>query len=125
MNFLNGYDTNPDDNVRKDVHEMLDELRAVNVRMFTFPFDQTLKRKMVVYALSHEEARVVVKGSPESIAEITNTDITDITVEMAQMDKGLKLLSYATKVIRMEEIRDIQQQMEKGIDMDESGALRQ
>jgi len=38
---------------------------------------------------------------------------------------GLKLLSYATKVIKMDEVRGIQQEMEKGIDMDESGTLRQ
>jgi hypothetical protein len=37
---------------------------------------------------------------------------------------GLKLLSYATKVIKMDEVRAIQQQMEQGIDMDESGTLR-
>lgn len=101
MNFLNGCDP------EHDVHEMLDNLRTEKVRLFTFPFDQSLKRKMTVYALSHEEARVVVKGSPESIGEISGEDLSQIATEMAQT--GLKLISYATRVIKMDEVRDIQQ----------------
>lgn len=49
---------------------MLDELRSFKKRIFTFPFDQKYKTKIVVYEISEEEARVVVKGAPESIREI-------------------------------------------------------
>jgi magnesium-transporting ATPase (P-type) len=80
INFLNGCDNQPDERLRKDVHEQLDDLRAQKVRLFTFPFDQKLKRKMTVYALSEEEARVVVKGSPESISTVTGYDLKDISI---------------------------------------------
>lgn len=64
MNLLNG--VNPE----KDTREMLDELRRSQVRLFTFPFDQLLKRKMTVYQIDDDTARVVVKGAPEEIIKI-------------------------------------------------------
>lgn len=81
---------------------MLEDLRSNQVRLFTFPFDQKYKNKMTVYSISEGEARVVIKGSPESIGEITGQDVESTCLTMAQ--EGMKLLSYATKVVSMDEI---------------------
>jgi hypothetical protein len=45
LNMLNGV------NSVMDVREMLLELRSNKQELFSFPFDQTLKRKTVVYAI--------------------------------------------------------------------------
>lgn len=37
----------------------------------------------------------------------------------------MKIISYATKVVPLDEITEIQNQMEQGIDMEESGGLRE
>lgn len=68
LDLLNGVD--PD----FDAREMLVNLRQNKREMFSFPFDQKLKRKTVVYQVSDESAWVVVKGAPESIAELTEAD---------------------------------------------------
>lgn len=100
INILNGVDS------EKDARMMLDELRATQVRLFTFPFDQSKKCKMTVYGISEDEARVVVKGAPETISEITGSDVEGSAISMAQ--EGMKMLSYATKVVTMDEIKEIQ-----------------
>jgi magnesium-transporting ATPase (P-type) len=113
---LNGVDP------EKDARMLLEELRSTQQRLFTFPFDQKLKCKMTVYAISEDEARVVIKGAPETISEITGTDVEGHAISMAI--EGMKMLSYATRVVSMDEIKDIQDQMEQGIELDESDDLR-
>jgi magnesium-transporting ATPase (P-type) len=66
MHFLNGV------NEYYDAHELLENLRSEKIRLFTFPFDQRYKRMVTVYAISPDEARIVVKGAPEVIGELTN-----------------------------------------------------
>ena len=113
LNMLNGVDPNV------DAREMLKNLRATSRQLFSLPFDQTLKRKTVVYQISNEEARVVVKGSPESIAEVmiaSNGEPEDLPAQIEQFcaplmemaQDGLKLLSYAYKDVSLDDIKSIQ-----------------
>lgn len=125
-----------------DVREMLNSLRATKLRLFQLPFDQKFKRKLVVYKLNEEEARVVVKGAPEQLVELCSNRMSENgeEIEFGDEDKdtvlnliikdgmatsGLKPLTYATKKVLLSDVDEIKKRMQKGIDLDDSEDIRQ